>query len=257
MSNTNLPTGQAGINNRQNADAVMSYLLLRQLIGILGISLPFILTIGTYIIGNCSSLQPSISHYYFSIMHIVFVGTLCVLGGFLITYRGTSSYKYENGISNFAGVCAFGVAMFPTDMKGLVNPAGCSCQFIELKPALLSPEHTGWIHYAFAAGLFICFVFFCMKIFQDADLGEPIDDKKKRRNRIYKFCGYIIIASIVCIAAFAIYDRITGRNNFPYYTFIFETTALLPFGFSWLLKGSVNWVNSRNIVLKKSVQYFR
>jgi len=244
-------------NKQQNADAVMSYLLLRQLIGILGISLPFILTIGTYVIGNCSSLQPSISHYYFSIMHIVFVGTLCVLGGFLITYRGKSKYKSENGVSNFAGVCAFGVAMFPTDMKGLVNPAGCDCQFIELKAALVEPEYIGWIHYTFAAGLFISFVFFCMKIFQDSDLGEPIDAKKKRRNWIYKFCGYIIIASMVCIAAIAIYDRITHRNNFPYSTFIFETTALLPFGFSWLLKGSVNWGNSKYSILKKSVQYFR
>ena len=245
------------INQQQNADAVMSYLLLRQLIGILGILLPFTLAIGTFIIGNCSSLQPSISHYYFSIMHIVFVGTLCVLGGFLITYRGRSSYKYENGISNFAGVCAFGVAMFPTDMKGLINPPGCSCQFIELKPALIDAEHTGWIHYGFAAALFICFVFFCMRIFQDSDLGEPADAKKARRNRVYKLCGYIIIASIVCMAAIAIYDRITGRNNFPYSTIIFETTALLPFGFSWLLKGSVNWATSSNKILKKSVQYFR
>ncbi len=251
--NSNLPAGQAGINNQQNADAVMSYLLLRQLIGILGILLPFTLAIGTFFIGNCSSLQPSISHYYFSIMHIVFVGTLCVLGGFLITYRGTSSYKHENGISNFAGVCAFGVAMFPTNMKGLVNPPGCDCQFIELKTALVDPVYIGWIHYGFAAGLFICFVFFCMRIFQDSDLGEPIDAKKKRRNRIYKFCGYIIIASIVCIAAIAIYDRI----DFPYSTFIFETTALLPFGFSWLLKGSVNWSNSKYSVLKKSISYFR
>ncbi len=245
------------ISDQQQADAVMSFLLLRQLIGILGILLPFTLAIGTCFIGNCNELQPSISHYYYSIMHIVFVGTLCVLGGFLITYRGTSKYKYENAVSNFAGVCAFGVAMFPTDMKGLANPEGRGCQFIELKSALISPEYTGWIHYGFAAALFICFVIFCMKIFQDSDLGEPIDDKKRRRNKTYKICGYIIIASIIGIAAVAIYDRINGKNNFPYSVIIFETTALLPFGFSWLLKGSVNWVRSKNKVLKKSVQYFR
>ncbi len=245
------------LNDQQQADAVMSFLLLRQLIGILGIGLPFTLAIGTFFIGNCNELQPSISHYYYSIMHIVFVGVLCVLGGFLITYRGTTKYRHENAWSNFAGVCAFGVAMFPTDMEGLANPAGRGCQFIELKPALISPEHTGWIHYGFAAALFICFVVFCLKIFQDADLGEPVDAKKSRRNKTYKICGWIIIASIACIAAVAIYDRITGRNNFPYSVIVFETTALLPFGFSWLLKGSVNWPKSNNAVLKKSVQFFR
>ncbi|MEO6254798.1 MAG: hypothetical protein ABIO79_15920 [Ferruginibacter sp.] len=241
------------ISDQQQADAVMSFLLLRQLIGILGILLPFTLAIGSLFIGNCNELQPSISHYYYSIMHIVFVGTLCVLGGFLITYRGTSKYKYENGVSNFAGVCAFGVAMFPTDMLGLGNPSGSGCQFIELKPALISPEYTGWIHYGFAAALFICFVIFCMKIFQDADLGEPVDDKKVRRNKTYKICGYIIMASIAGIAICAIWDSL----DFPYSTIIFETTALLPFGFSWLLKGSVNWPGSKYKVLQKSVQYFR
>ena len=246
-------TSNRNFSDQQQADAVMSFLLLRQLIGILGILLPFVLAIGTIFIGNCSELQPSISHYFYSIMHIVFVGTLCVLGGFLITYRGTSKNKHENAISNIAGVCAFGVAMFPTDMQGLGNPAGSGCQFIELKPALLSAEHTGWIHYGFAAALFICFAIFCMKIFQDSDLGEPIDDKKLRRNKTYKICGYFIIASIVGIAVCAIWDSL----DFQYSTIIFETTALLPFGFSWLLKGSVNWPKSKNPVLKKSVQFFR
>ncbi|MEO6540958.1 MAG: hypothetical protein ABIN74_08220 [Ferruginibacter sp.] len=248
---------QRNFSDQQQADAVMSFLLLRKLIGILGILLPFVLAIGTYFLGNCNELQPSLSHYYYSITHIVFVGTLCVLGSFLITYRGTSKYKYENAVSNFAGVCSFGVAVFPTNMEGLANPEGRGCQFIALKPALMGPEYTGYVHYAFAALLFICFVIFCLKIFQDADLGEPIDGKKVRRNKIYKLCGYIIIASIVGIAAVFTYNGITGRDNFPYSTILFETTALLPFGFSWLLKGSVNLVRSKNVVVKKTVQYFR
>ncbi|HEX2683398.1 MAG TPA: hypothetical protein VHL77_05680, partial [Ferruginibacter sp.] len=129
------------ITQQQQADAVMSFLLLRKLIGILGILLPFVLAAGTWLLGNCDELQPSISHYYYSIMHIVFVGTLCVLGGFLITYRGTSRYKYENTVSNFAGICSFGVAVFPTDMQGLANPDGRGCQFIQLKPALMGPVY--------------------------------------------------------------------------------------------------------------------
>jgi hypothetical protein len=67
----------------------------------------------------------------------------------------------------------------------------------------------------------------------------------------------MIIASIVGIATVFTINAITGKNIFPYSTILFETTALLPFGCSWLLKGSVNWVKSKNVVLKKSVQYFR
>lgn len=250
------------ITDEQQKDAVISYLLLRQLIGILGILLPLTLVLGTSIFSNCAKLQPSISHYYYSIMHIVFTGVLCVLGGFLITYRGTSKKRWvENWTSNIAGACAFGVAAFPTKINGFINPDGCNCQFIQLhlpqNTTGIVPGYINGMHFGFATVLFICFVIFCMKIFQEPDLGEPIDDKKRKRNIIYKTCGIIIIISIVCIAAIALYDHLTGRDNFPYSTFIFETTALLPFGFSWLLKGSVNWPESKNRVLRKSIQYLR
>ena len=245
------------ITQEQNKDAVISYLLLRQFIGILGIMLPLLLTLGTYILANCNSLQPSISHYYYSIMHIVFVGVLCVMGGFLITYRGASkNRKLENRVSNLAGACALGVAICPTKFAGYINPSGCNCQFIELQLHTTTkdiPNYINSMHFGFAAVLFTCFVFFCMSIFQDPDLGEPIDDMKKRRNVIYKTCGVIIIISILCIAVLAIFPKL----DFPYSTFIFETTALLPFGFSWLLKGSVNWPESKNPVLRKAVQYLR
>jgi nitrate reductase gamma subunit len=239
----------------QKNDAIISYLLLRQLIGILGILLPFILIAGNYLFSNCNYLQPSISHYYYSIMHIVFVGTLCVLGGFLITYRGKS--RFENRVSNCAGACAFGVAIFPTAFNGFINPADCNCQFIQLKTAEPIPGYIGYMHYGFAALLFICFTIFCFRIFQDPDVYNPNDVKKKLRNKIYRVCGYIIVASIIAIAAIAVYDRITGKDNFPYSTFIFETTSLLPFGFSWLLKGSLNWKNSKSAILRKTVQYVR
>ena len=245
------------VTNEQNPGAVISYLLLRQFIGILGIMLPLLLTAGTYILGNCNKLQPSISHYYYSIMHIVFVGVLCVMGGFLITYRGASKKrKLENRISNLAGACALGVAICPTKLNGYDNPAGSNCQFIELQLTTASkdvPNYINSMHFGFAALLFACFVFFCMYIFQDPDLGEPIDDMKRRRNGIYKTCGVLIIISILCIAFFAIFPDL----DFHYSTFIFETTALVPFGFSWLLKGSVNWPESKNPVLRKAVQYLR
>jgi hypothetical protein len=252
------------ITAEQQKDAVISYLLLRQLIGVLGITLPIVIVAGNYFFSGCSSLQPSISHYYYTCMHIVFTGTLCVLGGFLITYKGISkNRRLENTVSNIAGLCALGVAAFPTKFNSIINPPGGSCHFLLLNYKDDVPGYINNMHYIFAGLLFACFAIFCFRIFQDADLGEPIDEKKKRRNKIYKLCGVIIVISIAGIGALALYDHIKCGDakdcpeSFPYSTFIFETTALLPFGFSWLLKGSVNWPHSKSKLVRRVMKPFR
>src|SRR5947208_219409 len=99
----------------ETSEQIISYQQLRTFIGLIGFFLPFALVLGCYLLGAGShSLQPSISHYYYSKMHVLFVCTLCVLGGFLITYKGKPANVWESRISNFAGYCALGVASFPT-----------------------------------------------------------------------------------------------------------------------------------------------
>lgn len=241
-------------HSADNPNTVISYLQLRQLIGVLGISLPFVLVIGSKLLADCSEIQPSISHYYYSIMHILFVGVLCVLGGFLVTYRGKSAF--ENRVSNIAGAFAFCVAIFPTDFVGFKEPYKGACNFIGISFAKQLPEYVNYIHFGSAALLFTCFSIFCMKIFQESDEGV-YDTKKKRRNRIYMTCGILIAISIASIAGIALYDRIAKVNFFPYNVIVFETTALLPFGFSWLLKGSLNWPRSGNRVVRKIISPLR
>jgi hypothetical protein len=223
---------------------VVSYLILREAIGVLGLALPFILIIGDYLVADCKIIQPSISHYYYSIMHIVFTGALSVLGAFLVTYRGASSF--ENRVSNIAGAFSFGVTIFPTGFDGYKG----TCQFLEI--SINMPQYIGYIHYGCATLLFTCFVIFCLNIFQKSDDNAPVDAKKIKRNKVYKFCGWCIIASMVFIAAIAITDKITGKDYSEQYdtTLIFETTSLLFFGFSWLVKGSLLWKTSSNSVLR-------
>ena len=242
-----------------NNSSVISYLTLRQLIGVLGITLPFVLTFGAKWIGHCNEAQPSISHYYYSIMHIVFVGVLCVLGAFLITYRGTTRGSFETWVSNIAGFSAFCVAVFPTAFKGFNGEGGGSCQFIQLLTANDNelPTIIGKLHFGFAALLFACFVIFCLKIFQEPDEASQMGYKKQRRNTIYKVCGYIIIVSIAGIGGITFYNSINKADICPDYIYWFETTALIPFGISWLLKGSVNWPQSRYAPVRKAIQYLR
>lgn len=235
-------------------DAVISYLQLRQFIGILGLVMPVVLLLGSYLIGGCPVLEPSISHYYYSIMHVVFVGMLCMIGSFLITYKGTSKNRFlENSVSNIAGFCAFCVAIFPTRFNEFVDSA--NCRYVQLLLNTTDGDLPKWddiLHHTFASILFVSFSVFCLKIFLEPDLGY-IDEKKKRRNFLYKACGIVIIISMAAIATIAIFKKLSFQGS----TFIFETTALMPFGLSWLVKGSVNWPASNSAILRKAISGLR
>lgn len=234
-------------------DALIAYWQLRQLIGILGLSMPLVLPLGTKLIRGSGVLEPSISHYYYSIMHIVFMAILCMLGSFLITYRGTSRYQvFEKTVTTVAGLFAFGVATFPTAFEGYRDTHG---QLIKLVLHDLNdvPHWVDVLHHVFAATLFSSFALFCCFFFQDSDTGL-YDKKKKRRNVLYVICGILIIISMLSIV---VVNFVIKSWNFPNSTFVFETTALLPFGLSWLIKGSVNWPHSRSAVLRKSIKFLR
>ena len=97
-----------------NTSLVISYMTLRKAIGFLGLSLPFLLPIGTgaLIYGN---LELSISTYYYTNMGDVFVGTLCVIGFFLFSYRGHD--RRDDIAGDLACVFAIGIAFVPTAPK--------------------------------------------------------------------------------------------------------------------------------------------
>lgn len=58
------------------------------------------------------SLQTSISAYYFTAVHAVFIAALCAIGALLIVYKGLK--PTEDILLNLAGVLAFIVAFVPT-----------------------------------------------------------------------------------------------------------------------------------------------
>ncbi len=169
-------------------------------------------------------------------MHIVFVCTLCVLGGFLITYKGKS--LWESRVSNVAGYCAFGIASFPTRFSGFRSGKNSANEYIKILVDIT--KFWGGVHFVFATTLFVCFVLFCLVFFQQPDEKYTgIDELKfRRRKRIYKVCGVGIFTSIILIALFNFV--IPQKGLFIYSTFIFETTGLWFFGIAWLVKGSLS-----------------
>jgi len=181
------------------------------------------------------SWQKSISHYFYSTMHIAFVSILCVLGGFLITYRGKD--KWESRVSNLAGFFAICIAAFPTGSVGYLQDKDHKSQYLQLTKAVT--EFWGGMHFAFAIALFACFIIFCLYFFQKPDAQYHGDELKKfkKRKLIYTICGWVIIFSIAMIPLFIFVIK-SKEGIFVYSTFIFEAIALWAFGTAWLVKGS-------------------
>lgn len=196
---------------------VLSYLNLRRSIGVLGFTLPFVLALGGIWIGKESELAPTISHYYYSCMGDVFVGTLCAIGVFLMSYRGPE--PKDNIAGDMACVFAIGVALFPTT------------------PVSSAPTFTGGLHFAFAAAFFLTLAYFSLILFTKTDATSPPTARKLLRNIVYKVCGYAILAAIAMIAIVKLSAADDGALA-PYKpVFWLESVAVIAFGVSWLTKG--------------------
>jgi hypothetical protein len=233
----------------------ISHHQLRQALGFLGIFLPILCVVVEAMIGNANPWQPSISHYFYSKAHVLFIGALCILGALFCTYHG--KWKYESFIANVAGACAFLVAIFPTGQSqflpacvppvqdGLVTCITCSDNIVEKN----YHDWFGYIHFGSAVIMFLLIAFFCWYYFPKPEENE-VDPayfvKKKFRNHYYRISAVgIVLSLVVCYISFK-------ENKFLPYNTVFwgETICLWLFGTSWLLKGSYSWKYSTNPILK-------
>ena len=218
-------------NNQHNQDEyktmAISYLSIRRIIGILGIAFPFILVIGSMVIGDCREIQSSISSYYHTEMRDVFVGVLFVFAMFLYAYKG---YDNTDDIAgNLAGLFALGVAFFPTSVKDHLT----YCIPEEIKKGII-----GTIHLISAGVFFIVLSYISIFLFTKSR-GTPTK-RKIKRNKLYKTCGFIILGCILLIFTY-LYLPENHLLKMPTLTPVFwlETIALWAFGTSWLTKGQV------------------
>jgi len=199
---------------------IFSYLTLRKTIGFLGVSLPFLLFLGAMIIFR-TGIQSSISTYYHTGMRDVFVGTLCIIGFFLFSYKGYQ--RADNVTGDLGCVFAVGVALFPATPDCSVSG---SAHFI------------GYIHLAFATLFFLTLIYFSLFLFTKTDPKRPASRRKLQRNNIYKVCGYIMS---ICILLMVIYYLLPNKVASPIkvYNPVFwlEASAIVAFGISWLTKG--------------------
>lgn len=197
---------------------VFSYLAHRKTIGLVGVSLPFIMALGGWVFFQ-SGIQSSISSYYHTGMRNIFVGTLWTIGILLLSYNG---YDHADAIACKLGcLLAIGISIFPTPPD--FNPS-------------TSAQWVGYIHLTLATMFFTTLVYFSLYLFTKSDQSKlPI--RKLQRNRVYKICGYtIIICILFATACYFLLDEASLIND-CHPIFWLETIAAVAFGFSWLTKG--------------------
>lgn len=223
----------------------ISYLGLRRAIGFIGIFLPLVLALGKILIegpnDNGSLIQGSISAYYYTVMRNVFVGSLCAIGVFLVSYR---YQRHDIIVAILAGIFAICVALFPTSpgvdatssekIIGTVHIVSAALFFTTLAYISLflftktHPENTLKPHKPLE--------YLSLLIVTRTPPEEPLKLRKKWRNIIYRICGYTILVCMILMGIAAI-PSIKILIEQLQLVFWLESIAIVAFGLSWLIKG--------------------
>ena len=201
---------------KEPSSLVIGYMTLRRAIGLLGTSLPFVLSFGALLLFK-TGIQPSISSYYHTGMRDVFVGILCAIGVFMISYK----YERPDDIAgDLACVFAVGTALFPTS-----------------PPGELTLGTIGALHLVFASLFFLTLAYFALFLFTKTNPKKTPTRRKRQRNHVYKVCGYTILVSIALIVLLTLLPSVKQAIS-PYNpVYWLEALAVVAFGISWLTKG--------------------
>ncbi|MDO5620815.1 MAG: hypothetical protein Q4G24_05030 [Paracoccus sp. (in: a-proteobacteria)] len=218
----------SGAGQRAQNHLVLSYLTLRRAIGQLGLFLPAALLAYAGVFGG--GLLPTISDYYYSPMREVFVGTLCALSVFLWSYRGYADgtrWLNDRNVARVASLGILGVAWIPT-LPSEPGPVVCT-----MAQCLLGVTWASRLHYACAVAFFAALAVFCLVLFVRGGSKTP---EKRASNRLYRICGWVIVACMVLIAVASVW---LPREVIARWSLVFwlEALATVAFSVSWQVKG--------------------
>jgi len=185
-------------------------------------------------------VSSSLSSYYHSAMHDVFVASLCIIAVLLVTYLAGQPCTWDCRLSLGAGIALLAVVFFPIGRPGLApgaprcgstpEPSGCSPL-----DQLLGEARTEQIHLISAA---VCFLLLATLSFLFARR-ERMNGGNLGTAGFHRACGVVILLSVAA-AALGSY-REFHLGPFPL-LFAAETAAVWAFGASWLLAGRELWL---------------
>lgn len=212
----------------QDDPRLISFNTLRKTVGWLGILLPAAMLLGNFLFSNCRVIQDSNSHYFYTSTGSIFIGILCAVAMFLIAYQGYPEEKTDNVLTTVAGICALGIAFFPTN-----DNSSESCAIIHLAP---SPGRNT-AHLLFAATFFLVLAWTSYFLFTKSRGFKT--HSKAMRNSVYRTCGILIVVFVALIAAYWKFSSNLHALDKYRPVFWLEWGALIAFGFSWLVKGEL------------------
>lgn len=189
-----------------------TYRQLRIGLAVVAIALPILLWIGT------GQPRPSLSDYYHAggWMRDLFVGSLSVVGVFLVLYKGYSTA--EDVALDLAGVAAVAVALVPTDRR-------------EVPGIRVEPELSGLVHLIAAVSFFLLIAYVC--VFRSGDTLALMDEERRRGfRRGYRLLGAAMLAAPA--AAWGV-RYLPGATAYPY-VFFAEFAGVLVFAAFWMVK---------------------
>lgn len=235
---TNINLAKAGFSLAKKTPSIDDD-ALRRTVGVLGIILPILLPMWTCLTSDSSQLLPSLSHYFFTTAGSFFTITLSALALFLIIYNGYDNR--DHWVSSFAGVCALLVVICPTGPLDELQDGKFSA--ITMVTGYESNPLRESIHFL-AAVLFIsALAYMSLFLFTLKDKNIPaheVTKEKKQRNRIYRFCGIGMAATLLIGGGFYILRstlNLTEQIDNSNLIYWIEAICILLFGISWFVKG--------------------
>jgi hypothetical protein len=209
-----------GLDRTNQAELARAYSYLQRAVGVLSVLLPPVLLVGHQLVDDDAHLLGSVSAYYYSGMGNVFVGVLCALAVFFLSYQYRPAFEFQldSTLSRVAALAAAGVAIFPT----LDAKAGAST----------GEEWVSRVHLTSAFTLLTLLAFLAYFRFTRTGGGDPTPQKLVR-NKIYRGCGLVIAVALLVAGLTMVVSEPTWWHAFMWA----EIVCIEAFGFSWLVKG--------------------
>lgn len=162
---------------------------------------------------NLPEWYNSISATYFANSNMCMIGALCLCSFFLFTYKG-----YDLGDRAYTLVAAISAL--------LIVACPCAAAPMDYMGLLALPTKlSDIVHMVAAITLFGSFALMTLTQFTKG--------RHKRRNRIYRICGSIMLAFMAVVALASVF-------GWPgYMTMICEAGMLDAFAFAWIVKSGV------------------
>ena len=206
------------MTSTETGGVVATYLLLRKAIGWIGTLLPIVVIAGDAAFSS-GPLPNSLSDYYYTPMRNILVGSLCVLGVFLVLYD--VSVRADRWITNAAGVGVLGVAFLPGSPP--------------VAHLTTSQEVIGNLHVFFAAIAFVGLAATMWRFAAAISDGPDAPPPSPRAAVLYRASACVMLGFVIASGVAILLPLSVQNSTLAIYDF--EALAIFTFGVTWLVKG--------------------